>query len=102
MIPLEHGQHLHNQFVRGEILSPDERAELEQWYQEQDELESRTVRFPELKGDVEAIQAKITATLEEIEKTAREMREINAENEHLRLEIAMLQQQLEKTSSTAA
>lgn len=102
MIPLERGQYLHNQSIQKAFLTPDERTELEQWYREQDEVESQTIRLPEVKGDVEAIRAQITATLEEIEKVVREIQETNAENERLRHEIARLQQQLVKTSSTAA
>lgn len=102
MIALERGQYLHNKSTQKAFLSPDERIELEQWYFEQDELEAQTVRLPELNGDVEAMRTQITSTLAEIEKVVREIQETNAENERLRLEIVRLQQQLVKTSSTAA
>lgn len=86
--------------TRGEALSNQEQAELEQWYARLDRDESamlaRTVASPKL-AELEAQVAQATAQLQSV---TQRIQTLSAENAVVRQEIADLQRQLIQKSAT--
>ena len=91
MLANELGQQLHDRATRGGVLSADERAQLEAWYDEMDHAEmarlnlaARTKNFDFLQAEIDAAQAQILVTVKRIQKTEKE-------NDALRREITALE-----------
>ena len=96
----EQGRVLHDKLTRGEALSNQEQAELEQWYARLDRAEgavpARTVVSPKL-AELEAQVAQATAQLQSV---TQRIQTLSAENAVVRQEIADLQRQLIPKSAT--
>lgn len=96
----EFGRELHDRLTRGEALSNQEQAELEQWYARLDRDEgaalARTVASPKL-VELEAQVAQATAQLQSV---TQRIQTLSAENAVVRQEIADLQRQLIQKSAT--
>lgn len=101
MITMKRGQHLHDRATRRLPITDEERVELQQWYDQMDAEEARTVRIPD-GGNLEAIHRDIDATLREIGVTANQIIEIREENRAIRKQIAELQREYLRKRSVAA
>jgi len=62
MIPDERGQQLHDRATRGQALSPDERAQLDDWYAAQDRMEAAELGLVRTEV-IASLQAQIDAVL---------------------------------------
>jgi DNA repair ATPase RecN len=94
MISDEVGIQLHDRASRGGTLSPEERAALEAWYAQHDAEDAAGSKWHAVPVDVEDLRLKVQATLVRIEAAAQRMRQLEAENDQLRREIAEMERQL--------
>jgi len=85
---------LHNRATRGETLSPEEQAQLEEWYAAQDRAEADDLSLTEPAETIAALQAQIASALEQVVTVARQMQKTNDENQVLRRENAALRRRL--------
>ncbi len=85
---------LHDKATRGELLSAEEQAQLENWYALQDNAENKALGLMDPEKKLEALQAQVDATLAQLMTVAKRIQEIASENESLRREIATLRRQL--------
>jgi hypothetical protein len=68
MISDELGRQLHDRSTRGESLSIEEEQQLNSWYDQQDEIESRLILSRVTPGrDLSELQTQIEASLSELE-----------------------------------
>ena len=89
------GQHLHDRATRGEGLSAEERAQLDEWYAAKDASEAKELGLNGATNSVAAeLQAQIDAALAQLSSITRRIQEIAAENDKLRQEIAALRRQV--------
>jgi len=85
---------LHDKATRGQSLSAEERAHLENWYALQDNAESAVLGLTAAEKTSDTLQAHIDAALTQLITVTQRIQEIAAENETLRREIATLRHQL--------
>lgn len=90
----ELGKQLHDRATRGEVLSAEEQAQLENWYATQDRAEMDELGLTVTEKTLTALQAQVDAALAQLATVTRRIQEIAAENEALRREIAALRRQL--------
>ncbi len=98
----KHAQQLHDRATRGKILSADEQTELEQWYAEQDLLESTLFDVPASTATDTPLQRHVNAALEQLRLITQRIQELSAENDALRQEIAELRRRLAQHSTSPA
>jgi hypothetical protein len=94
MIPEQIGQELHDRDTRGVPLISEERAQLEEWYHQQDAAESNSISQSEGGFSLAALRAGVEQALEQLKATAQEIQVLAATNERLREEIISLRQRL--------
>jgi hypothetical protein len=87
-------QQLHNKATRGELVSAEEKAQLEQWYarldREEGEMLARTSPSPE----IAKLQGQVEAAVAQLVVAAQSIQALTAENEAVRREVADLKRQL--------
>ena len=88
---------MHDRATRGETLSPEERAQLEEWYAAQDRAEADDLSLTEPAETIAALQAQIALALERLVTVARQIQKTDEENQALRRENAALCRQLRKS-----
>jgi hypothetical protein len=98
MVPDELGKQLHARAVRGETLSSEEQAQLEDWYAAQDRAEANRLNSNISAKTVELLQAEIDSALAQLADTIKRIQEVYAENTALRRENAALLRQLAERS----
>jgi len=84
----------HDQATRGEQLSAEEQAQLENWYALQDDAERQMLGLTTNEETLATLQTQIEATLTQIVTVTRRIQETASENEALRREIAVLRRQV--------
>ena len=84
----------HDQATRGEQLSAEEQAQLENWYALQDDAERQMLGLTTNEETLATLQTQIEATLTQIVTVTRRIQETASENEVLRREIAVLRRQV--------
>ncbi len=94
MVADELGKQLHDRATGGETLSPEERAQLEEWYAAQDRAEAGDLSLTASDETIAALQAQIALALEQVVTAARQIQKTNEENQVLRRENAALHRQL--------
>lgn len=87
-------QRLHDRVTRGEHLTAEEQAALDAWYTQQDQAESQLLGEHTRSATLADLHSQVAATAAQLEVVTRHIREALAENDTLRREIALLQQQL--------
>ena len=92
-------QELHDRATRGETLSPEEQAQLEQWYALEDEIEDNILETTTAEKTKAAMQAQIETTLRQLRVVTKRIQEVTSENEALRQEIISLRRQLANLSN---
>jgi len=101
MVSNELGKQLHARAVRGETLSSEEQAQLEDWYAAQDRAEAARLNAnatAKAKAMEESLQAEINSALTQLADTIKRIQEISAENAALRRENAALLRQFAQRS----
>jgi len=87
-------QQLHDKTTRGESLSAEELAQLENWYALQDSAESDVLGLTAAEKTAATLRAHIDAAIAQLITITKRIQETAAENEALRREIAALRRQL--------
>ena len=91
------GKDLHDRATRGEILSTEERGQLEAWYAAHDAAEARELSAEGAQD--KSLEAQVKSTLAQIMRVTRQVQDGVAENAALRKEIASLRLQLAEEST---
>jgi hypothetical protein len=94
-------QKLHTRVTRGEVLSTEEQTMLESWYKQQDEAESQLLLSASSSQSVTALQEQTATVVKQLETTAQHIQETLQTNEVLRQKIAVLEQELAKSTVSA-
>ncbi len=92
--PSDAGQHLHDRASRGEPLSAEENAQLQEWYARQDQEESALLAAAPPPRELAELPALIERTTAQVVTEAQRVQALTAENARLRREVAELQKQL--------
>jgi hypothetical protein len=90
----ERGPYLHDRATRGEVLSPDEQAELDSWYDATDRAEATILAGSHESASLEGLRAQVRASTQQLRVVTERIVDLAAENDRLRREIAASQQQL--------
>jgi hypothetical protein len=94
------GQRLHNRATRGEALSVEEQAQLEEWYARLDREEAAALAGTHPPASVTELRTQIKASLAELAAATQRNQALAAENAALRQEVAALQRQLAQKLTT--
>lgn len=89
---------LHDRATKGEILTPAERSQLDNWYAAQDAAESELLQ-PVNATENSRLRAQIDIALAQLTATTQRIQQVTADNAILRNEIVLLRQQLASTQS---
>lgn len=87
-------EELHDRATRGETLTPEEQAQLQAWYDEQDQAEFQQLGLAASTSDDSALHNQINAALEQLAAATTQIQTLAAENEVLRRENLALRRQL--------
>jgi hypothetical protein len=95
MLSDELGMQLHDRETTGELLTAQEKAELEDWYAQKDSaeksiLEANQVPLPNLV----VLQDQVDIAIEQLTAGVQQLHQMTQENKSLRKEIAEIKQQL--------
>lgn len=85
---------LHDRATRGEALSGEEQAQLEQWYAANDNAEQGILSSVAASTANSDLQVQVTTVLERCITLARHIQELSHYNDDLRRDIAQLRQQV--------
>lgn len=94
MISDELGQILHDKSTTGVVLSNEEQAQLEEWYDYQDKLEMGTLLSTQKQVESLSLQTQIENALVQLLHLAEQVKQIVIENEKIRNENTMLKTRL--------
>jgi nicotinic acid mononucleotide adenylyltransferase len=96
----ERMRRLHDRATRGGAISPEEQAELQAWYDEQDRGEAAILaRSPE-SGSSAVLREQVRAGLQQVRTVSQRIERMIEENERLRREIEALQRRLAQAQPT--
>ena len=95
----EFAQQLHDKATRGESLSAEEEALLQQWYARQDQEEGAMLTRTAPPESVAALQTQVDAALAQLLTVSQRIQALTAENEAVRRDIAALQRLLSQRST---
>jgi hypothetical protein len=87
-------QQLHDRATRGEVLTSEEQAELEQWYTDQDDAEVTMLAVPLSPDENASLQRQVDAALGQLRIVTERIQALSRENDAVRREIAELRQRL--------
>lgn len=90
----ELGRQLHDRWTRGQLLTDEEQAQLELWYQQQDAQEHRQLNLDSTAVGISDLQTQIERALKQLTTVIQQVQQITMENQVLRQEVAILRQQL--------
>ena len=90
----EPARQLHDRATRGDSLSVEERALLDQWYARQDQAEAAALAASAPPASAAALQSQVDAALAQLVTATQRIQALAAENEAVRKEVADLQRQL--------
>jgi hypothetical protein len=94
MDQVDRGPQLHDRATRGQVLSPEEQAELDVWYDAMDQAEAALLADSHDGSSLEVLRAQVRASTHQLRVVTERIVELAAENDRLRREIAVSQQQL--------
>jgi cell division protein FtsB len=101
MVSEDLAKQLHNRVTRGESLSSEEQALLEEWYSLQDSAEQQILISTSNEKELANLRTQVETMLAQLTTVTQRIQEIAAENESLKREIALLQRQLQATIQPA-
>jgi chromosome segregation ATPase len=90
---------LHDKTTRGERLSAEEQAQLQNWYALQDQIEGQTLGLVTDEKPAITLQAQVEAALTQLMTVTNRIQQVAAENDALRREITTLRRQLASSST---
>ena len=91
---------LHDKRTRGGALTEAERAQLEAWYEQQDnEEEALLSSAPQAPATLRTLRGEVDVALSRLSAVTQRIRTLTDENEALRRDIAALHQQLAQASA---
>ena len=99
MDPDELAKQLHDKVTRGGVLSSDEQAKLDAWYDRQDAAESAMFAQTNPPQTLVALQAQVDAAVAQLLTVTQRVRDLTLQNDALRLDITALQRQLPQVSA---
>ncbi len=85
---------LHDRATRGETLTTEDQAQLQTWYDEQDQVELQQLGLSASAADDVGLQNQIAAALNQISAATSQIQMLAKENETLRHENLTLRRQL--------
>lgn len=94
MIMKEQAQELHDKASRGELLSAEERSQLDTWYVAQDAAETQDLGLAKDNDARIRLQTQIDNALSQLTNLTQHIQQVASENEALRREITNLRQQV--------
>jgi hypothetical protein len=94
MIPDELGQKLHDMATRGGTLTPQERAQLDEWYRQQDGTESQSLSRTNGESAVTALRSQVAEALAQMQAVTADLQKLDDANETLRGEVTSLRQRM--------
>jgi hypothetical protein len=101
MVSDETGRQLHDRATLGMPLPPEDEAQLQQWYVQQDQRESDTLARAAPPGDLVKLREDVNGALVQLQSVTNRVQVMVGENETLKQEIATLQWQLKKNAQPA-
>jgi predicted nucleic acid-binding Zn-ribbon protein len=90
----ELGLQLHDRWTKAEVLTAEEHAQLQEWYQQQDAEEARDLSPFSTTVETAGLQVQVDMALTQLTTVIQQVQQVTSENEDLRREISALQQQL--------
>ena len=93
-------QSLHDRATRGESLTDQEQAELQQWYTRLDHRESDVLSRVPPSRTVADLEAQVAAAVGQLQSVTQRIQKLSADNVEVRQEIVDLQRQLAQKSAT--
>lgn len=87
-------QELHDRATRGLALTAAEQIQLDDWYAEQDEAESRLFASSATTQNIAGLQAQIKAGLAQVVLVTQRIQDLMHQNEELQREVTSLKNQL--------
>lgn len=101
MIDRQLGVELHQKHFKGEQLTEQEETQLQAWYAQEDETETKflKVTIPE-KGIIEQLRQQINDVLNQLTQLTQNIQVVAAENDKIRKKNAQLFQLLSKKSDS--
>lgn len=90
----EIGLELHDRATRGEVLTSEEEEQLASWYAQQDAAESQYLSQSQTESLLVELQDQVKSTLAQLTTVSQRIQQVAHENETLRQEISLLQQQV--------
>lgn len=94
MLTDEQAIKLHHRSVKREVLTPEEQRALEAWYAQQDAEEMKAVKIEAKEAELEELRKQFRLSLAQLTVETQRLQQLEEENELLRHEVALLQQQL--------
>ena len=88
------GMQLHDRKTKGDVLTPEENAQLENWYASQDAQEASEISPALSSLDTASVQTQTRSILSQLTMTTQRIEFISIENEAIRQEISELKSQL--------
>ena len=85
---------LHDRATRGMPLSPQDQANLKEWYEKQDQCETNALLHPAPPGDLVGIRHQVNVALVGLQTVTQRIQDLAGENETLKQEIAVLQRKV--------
>ncbi len=95
-------QELHDRATRGEQLTREQRAQLEDWYVENDRQEAERLSSSVSVESIDALRGQVDQGLAELTATTQRIRDVAATNESIRRENEDLRRQLAARSTSQA
>ncbi|MBC7880127.1 MAG: hypothetical protein H7Y37_02235 [Anaerolineae bacterium] len=90
----ELGLQLHDRWTKAEVLTAEEQAQLQVWYQQQDAEEAQNLSPFSTTAETSGLPVQVDIALTQLMTVIQQVRQVTSENEVLRREISALQQQL--------
>ncbi len=87
-------QKLHDRATRGELLTLEEQAQLQAWYDEQDQVEFEQRNLAAMVTDDSALNDQIQAALNQLTAATAQIQKLALENDALRRENLAIRRQL--------
>src|SRR5438132_185446 len=100
MISDEQGQALHDKATRGGVLSADEQALLDQWYERHDREEAAVLAKASPPQTLAELRSQVDNAVAQLVTTVQSIQTLTVDNENLRREIAALHQQLARQQTS--
>ena len=95
-------QALHDRATRGDLLTDEERAQLEAWYTQQDQAELGLLQLGAPSESAVQLREQVAVAAAQLETISQQIRNVIVENEQVRSDIALLQRQLSQRTVRAA